>query len=271
MNALNPLRPQNLRSPAQAESAPPVGHQASAQGSPLPSPFQADQLQKGLKKGALPEQTLALNSPQVLSLKEVLPWTQHTATWGASGSLSPGKQSFAEWIRTGDAMQIPALDDQLILNCYEFILYAALQAGKIDSDWLKQFEKQHVVTEPFEKEMLPHGAQSMQYQVLEGQVQMQSGPRPQEGDIVLFDGASHVMLATGRTPGGKTEVLSFSPLPIWGEGSFTMGKDHVAPELTTLEDLIQNLVDLYPDSPVDWAKIEIRFGKAPWDSAPSPN
>jgi hypothetical protein len=38
-------------------------------------------------------------------------------------------------------------------------------------------------------------------------------PRPQRGDIVMFDGADHVALATGVTDAAGTHVYSFWPPP----------------------------------------------------------
>ena len=60
---------------------------------------------------------------------------------------------------------------------------------------------------------------------------------PIRGDIVFFDGAAHVALATGTRDGtGRTQVLSFWPPPdivIYSEGTLDKVK------LTTIEQLVE--------------------------------
>jgi len=53
--------------------------------------------------------------------------------------------------------------------------------------------------------------------------------RPKSGDLVMFDGTTHVAIATGKYPGGETEVLSF-----WSNES-NGSVDQI--QKTTVEDL----------------------------------
>lgn len=277
MGQIQNIRGREQRGPVVAPKTLPTGKNellTSTSGPETAASLAPDQVQTQVLSGLGAKQSVTFPqglSPTPLKLSEMLWFQGQVATWGASGSHLPGKESFADWVKqsppNGAETPLPPFNSTLLMNCAEFVFYTALRSDKIDRSWLQNWSQKVKVTEPYEQFMLPHGAQSMDYRVQDGKVQMQAGPRPKEGDVLIFDGASHVMLATGREVDGKTEVISFSPLPLWGEGSFTMGKADVAPEVTTVEDLIQNLVDLYPDSPVDWAKIQIRFGAAPWVSS----
>ena len=94
-------------------------------------------------------------------------------------------------------------------------------------------------------------------------VVFEKSPRPAEGQVVLMDGRSHVVFATGRANPDGIEVVSFSPQPIWGDGSWTGGKADVSPEVTTLEKIIGYMAELYPETPSDWEAIQIEFGDSP--------
>jgi hypothetical protein len=80
-----------------------------------------------------------------------------------------------------------------------------------------------------------------------------------DGDIVLMDQSSHVVQLTHQVDSiGRRVVVSFSPRPIWGDGSSEWPVPGTKPELTTVESLIEQMRDLYPDVPSDWQNIELK-------------
>lgn len=79
------------------------------------------------------------------------------------------------------------------------------------------------------------------------------------GDIVFMDETSHVVQLLGKTNAqGEQLVVSFSPRPIWGDGSQERPVENTRPEITTIESLIEQLIELYPDVPTDWNNINLQ-------------
>ncbi len=80
------------------------------------------------------------------------------------------------------------------------------------------------------------------------------------GDVILMDEGGHVVQFTGELDAAqRNRVVSFSPRPIWGDGSPEVPLDSVKPEVTTIESLIEEMIDLYPDVPTDWQDIDLKI------------
>ncbi len=135
----------------------------------------------------------------------------------------------------------------------------AYKNKQIDKKWLLNFYALKTSNEPIENLLIDGEVNRVSMDIKNGIVSTSAGKLPNWGDILFLDGASHVVYATGRFNGG-IEVVSFSPLPIWGDGQNIYGSKNVRPEITTVEHIIQNLHDLYPDVPSDWNRIKLTFG-----------
>lgn len=219
----------------------------------------------------------AVSASPALAVDDLL-WFQADgaqANWASSGLQFRNARPFASWLADPTDTVLPAFDARLSLNCWEFVYYSALRRGRIRKAELAPLAARADANgDAFRATILPHGRQEIRYAV-EGvgarpRVTFAPGPRPRAGDVVLFDGWSHVTQATGRLVDGRMEIVSFAPRPIWGDGQMTWGVADVAPEVTTVESLIENLVDLYPDVPTDWDGIRIEFGPPAWERAPVP-
>jgi hypothetical protein len=79
------------------------------------------------------------------------------------------------------------------------------------------------------------------------------------GDVILMDEGGHVVQFTGeRDAAQRNRVVSFSPRPIWGDGSREFPLESLRPEVTTVESLIEEMIELYPDVPTDWQNIRLK-------------
>jgi ASC-1-like (ASCH) protein len=79
------------------------------------------------------------------------------------------------------------------------------------------------------------------------------------GDVILMDEGGHVVQFTGgRDAAQRNIVVSFSPRPIWGDGSREFPLESVRPEVTSVESLIEEMIELYPDVPTDWQNISLK-------------
>lgn len=187
-----------------------------------------------------------------------------TATWGREDPDSE-KVYFRDHLKDPRS-RLPRFSNRLILNCLDYVVYSALRFNFLSFEEAHQIYVRRSQGEPLEKILFPSGAKKITYRVLNNKVVFDNLGAIASLDVVLMDGPSHVIQAIYPPKDFKKDLkfVSFSPRPIWGDGSSETNKENIAPEITTLENLIEEMIDLYPDVPSDWENIEILAGRPFW-------
>ena len=134
--------------------------------------------------------------------------------------------TFAEWASSGNKSTPPPATTQTVLNCWEAILLAGYNVGAISWDYIhgmytvipqpdscKQTANSMVV---IKEKCSTDTTQEWIDKLTNGNANNYDttnpkGKKPMKGDIVFFNGLEHVVLATGKTIGAESEVLSFWP------------------------------------------------------------
>jgi hypothetical protein len=128
--------------------------------------------------------------------------------WEVSG---PGKNptDFWTWASASSEGPLPTIAATTTMNCWEVILLLAYRRGAVSWKWIHDV---YVSTSD------PKNWNENLVEKMSSGLQIPNGPSdnppriPIRGDIVFFDGAAHVALATGTHDGmGRTQVLSFWP------------------------------------------------------------
>lgn len=129
-----------------------------------------------------------------------------TATWRGSG---PGSgTTFEAWASAPTETARPPLGAATIINCWEMVLYAAHIAGVLPWSRIHSMYTPRPGWGAFLVNELSFGNRRPY------NMSNPSATRPVLGDIVFFDGSSHIALATGTVNGlGETEIYSFWPPP----------------------------------------------------------
>lgn len=165
---------------------------------------------------------------QLLVATEMAGLVGQQATWRGSG---PGSgTTFQIW---ASAAVKPAIDPPLgavtVINCWEMIMLAAYRSGVLS--WAR-------IHSIYTSGVPNWGAFLVNQLSFNNRIRYNPGSpavRPVVGDIVFFDGASHVALATGNTDAlGRTQVYSFWPPP---NTAFTAGGTLDDVKITTIEEL----------------------------------
>jgi hypothetical protein len=191
------------------------------------------------------------------------------ATWAPFSVRVPNTLAFEEWLdRAHPKDPLPPFRNTLSLNCWEFVLYSKLKDGSATLDAAQNVLSARRNGQSLVTALGQHvGTASYTITTTRGSekgnfarplVTIEWPPGVQSGDIVLMDGPSHVaQLTAHRDNHGRPIVVSFSPRPIWGDGSWEVPVPNTQPESTTVNSLIEELIDLYPDVPTDWQNIRI--------------
>lgn len=195
-------------------------------------------------------------------------WFQKTpqaeAVWSPFGVSHSGAKPFADWIKKAKHTQtIPDFTNSLSLNCWEYVLYTGLRLGRLDLDSVKALYRRRAEGEKL-SEIFGKAIGKATYTIKNSNVRLSWPSGIEPGDVVFMDEASHVVQLLGaRDTTGKELVISFSPRPIWGDGSQERPVPSMRPEVTTLESLIEEMIELYPDVPTDWNNIELKLVRIP--------
>ena len=180
------------------------------------------------------------------------------ATWTPSGGAatrdpkdpSDKPNTFAAWAEAPTEAAAPALTGSTTINCWEMVLLAAYRSGLLKWQWIHDT---YVAAKAdwgayLAKRLIP-GARTVYDRAAHS-------PNPGRGDIVLWNGASHVGLALGTRDGsGRAEVLSFWPPP--DKPSIPATYDVV--KVTTIEQLADYMLKTWPADP-----LTVEFGNPPW-------
>lgn len=184
------------------------------------------------------------------------------AVWAAAGQEYPGSRSFQKWLETsGSDRRLPAFRNSLSLNCWEYVLYTALKLNAISFADAKKIHDSRTRGEKLSAQ-LGKLIGTAKYSPRSHEIRLIWPQDIKAGDVVFMDETSHVVQLTGQQDDqGRQRVVSFSPRPIWGDGSSETPVPGTKPQLTTVESLISELRELYPDVPSDWQSIEIKIAR----------
>jgi hypothetical protein len=169
-----------------------------------------------------------------------------TATWISSG---PGRgNTFETWASAASESAAPPLAAVTTINCWEMILLAAHRIGLVDWDWVHDLYTTHLVDWYTNlPDRLTRGA-------LRPYDLSTSTPLPERGDLVFFNGASHVALATGNAD----EILTFWPPP---NTTFTAGGTVDVVKTSTIDILAAWMI---ADPRLPSTEPTITFGTPSW-------
>jgi hypothetical protein len=127
------------------------------------------------------------------------------AVWGPSGN-NPARTNFSAWAMA--ASETPfTVSPTTKINCWEMVLYSAYKSGSLSWSAIHAIYS-YAGPNPWYVELANRLARSTRTWD-----RVTKRPVPRRGDIVMFDGASHVALATGVTDAAGTHIYSFWPPP----------------------------------------------------------
>jgi hypothetical protein len=158
---------------------------------------------------------------------------------------------FAEWARAPTETTF-TVGPSTVINCWEMVLYAAYRAGDLPWTWIhdiytwggKKWSAELV------RRLTPKGTTRFD--------RATQSPKPRRGDIVLFDGANHVALATGS----GTQTYTFWPPPKVAVLEDAAGNVLATPDKVkqhSIEDLAKAC-----DIPAIAHVCTVEFGAPPW-------
>jgi hypothetical protein len=180
------------------------------------------------------------------------------------------RRKFEAWILAETEGPLPPLNPDFGWNCREMIMWAAAKTNVLTRAQLREQyapllgkrarrnRSEGILPDSFPQKMrqaiLPHGVSDY----IPGDP---DSPRPQRGDLIMWDGwgegNAHTAMATGRLigPDRDAEVYSFWPPP---KGQAIPGTLTDAVQITTVNELTPHVVG--PDAP----SLPIWFGRGPW-------
>lgn len=175
-----------------------------------------------------------------------------SATWIGSG---PGSgNTFETWASAATkaaAGPLPAVATTTSINCWEMVLVAALQSRLIDWKWVHTLYTTSIGPGwgPHLVDTLTRGKRTP---YLKGDP---NTPRPNLGQVVFFDGESHVALANGIIDGvGRAQVWTFWPPP---KTPFVSGGTIDKVKVSTIEELADFMIPI-------WGAPKVEFSLPPW-------
>ena len=152
---------------------------------------------------------------------------------------------FEKWASAPHKTPFPTVTSNTVMNCWEAVLLSAYKSGSITWDWIHS-----LYTTPIDNQV--DWMSKMSRGGLD--IYSLSGPNlhmPQRGDLVFFDGLSHVALATGN----KSEVYTFWPPP---NTPFTLGGTTDKVKIFTIEALVSWWIHDIGETPF------VTFGAPSW-------
>lgn len=186
------------------------------------------------------------------------------AVWSPFGVSHRGAKQLRNWIQTAkQGQKIPDFTNSLSLNCWEYVLYTGLRLGELDLEAVNALYRKRAAGEKL-SENFGQPVGSARYIIRSSSVKVTWPREIEAGDAVFMDETSHVVQLLGsRDEIGRERVVSFSPRPIWGDGSQEVPVPNMRPEVTTVESLVEEMIRLYPDVPTDWQDIELKIVRPP--------
>lgn len=181
------------------------------------------------------------------------------AVWAPFGAEAAGSKSFKDWVAAANKeSKLPEFRSTLSLNCWEYVLYVSLKLGTLALSEVKSLYAARSKNQSISG-LLGSNVGIARYNIHNARVSLVWPAGIKAYDVVFMDNTSHVVQLLGQNDTeGRELVVSFSPRPIWGDGSREHPLPDAQPEVTTIESLIEEMVDLYPDVPSDWKNIELK-------------
>jgi hypothetical protein len=195
--------------------------------------------------------TFAMNARRQLGVTtEATAMVGQQMTWVPSG---PGSgNTFETWASAASEGTAPDVASLTRINCWEMVLLAAYRAGMVTWQWIHNlYTASTSGWSAYLVATLSRGT-PLTYTASDPNTS-----RPLRGDIVFFNGAAHVALATGETDGlGRSKVISFWPPP---GTAFASGGTLDNVKVTTIEELND-----YWTTVAHRPAFVVTFASAPW-------
>lgn len=191
------------------------------------------------------------------------------ARWANFHKAEVARREFEAWILSPTEGPLPPLHPDSGLNCQEMLLRAAVRKNVLTHAelhrmyepiakyrrrwWVRKIPKDW--GETIARALLPH--EKRHYRPGDS-----ADLQPQRGDVIVWNDANHVAMATGRMArDGSPEVYSFWPPP---KGELKM--DPVTTSWGAVTDAVQitSIVELTPFVRKDGPPPDIWFGRGPW-------
>ncbi|MDH4474086.1 MAG: DUF4157 domain-containing protein [Fluviicola sp.] len=177
------------------------------------------------KSGYMSQELVSLSATDGVA-NEMQSMVGQKAKWkGSAPSLYTGApNTFVKWAEAKTESKAPVLSSVTVINCWEMVLLAAYRSGAITWDFI---HKLYLNTTGNWGDELPKRLTSggrTTYDIVK------KTPKLKRGELVFFDGASHVALATGN----GDEILTFWPPP---NTAFTAGGTIDAVKVSTIKAL----------------------------------
>ena len=167
------------------------------------------------------------------------------ATWVPSGNLNTN--TFTTWAKAKSESEAPPVKSTTMINCWEMVLLSAYRTGAITWKWIHELYNKNPSDGITWGSLLP--ARMVSGNIHNYNITTKK-PNINRGDLVFFNGAEHVALATGD----GEKVYTFWPPP--GKKSFSNTIDEV--KIETITDLVN-----YMNS--TWGgPTKVTFGKPIW-------
>jgi hypothetical protein len=129
-----------------------------------------------------------------------------TAMWA---NFAYDNREFQEWCQTPPEAPLPEIRPDTRINCWEMTMYAAVVSGELSHAEANRIYDFANTMEGRDEwfQQLPDRLSPERHPFDPG------GPPPGRGELVFWDGSSHVAMTTGRMVDGSPEVYTFWPPP----------------------------------------------------------
>jgi len=154
---------------------------------------------------------------------------------------------FREWAMADSEGSAPSIRDSTMMNCWETILLAAYRLGEVDWSWIHTL---YTINDELAPEHLirPRSRMAIMFNENGEPINL----NVQRGDLVFFNGAEHVTLATGE----GEYVYSFWPVLRRPGRQYRSGQDEIREE--TISFIRARIIDLYRSTPT------VTYGPPAW-------
>jgi hypothetical protein len=130
--------------------------------------------------------------------------------WATWANFDYENREFQDWVRSPTEDSLPEIRPEARINCWEMVMYAAVVAGHLTHaqahriyDFVNTEEGRKAWFDQLPDRLAPTGRRDYG----------PNEPPPQRGELVFWDGSTHVAMATGRIVNGSPEVYTFWPPP----------------------------------------------------------
>jgi peptidoglycan hydrolase-like protein with peptidoglycan-binding domain len=184
------------------------------------------------------------------------------AVWHPSGN-DPNATDFSHWAMAATEDATFTVSATTVINCWEMVLYTAWKQGALPWSTIHAIYTYAGPTDWFVE---------LANRIVRGGAQTWDRgthlPRPRRGDVVMFDGANHVALATGVIDGAGTHTYSFWPPPdvsvVPGRRGPGVGRGLAGGTPDRVKDVTIELLAAACDDPASGHVCVVTFGPPIW-------